>query len=269
MSSPVWLEMTDAQRVCFLELLNEARWKATVRQTPSGPVRRGQMVLSVRRASDISPTGKSKKVVETVLARLLRAGTVSVEDRGHFGRLITFLNYDRYQSFATLSGDSRGDRGGDSTGDSAGDDPVTKGTKGTKRLPSAAPLDPPTGTLPLAPEPVLSLALAEPPPVNGHRKRAAETEALVADLAAIYAEVRGEAMVKPRGSDYGDLAAVRAALADDAELRRRWRLFCADTYWPIKSLNRFRSAFQHPKFARPAATDPAPNARKPLPIPRF
>jgi len=82
------------------------------------------------------------------------------------------------------------------------------------------------------------------------RKTDLAFDSLVTDLATSYGEIKSEAMPTPTGAAYGDLRAVRASLADDEELKRRWRLFLADTYWPIKSLNRFRVAFTHPKYAR-------------------
>jgi len=97
-----------------------------------------------------------------------------------------------------------------------------------------------------------SVPPAPPKEVRG-RKRDPVLDALVASLAAIYAEVKSEAMPAPKGSAYGDLQAVRAALADDEELKRRWGLFVADSYWPIKNLNRFREAFTHPKYSPPKA----------------
>ena len=103
-----------------------------------------------------------------------------------------------------------------------------------------------------------ALALEPPPAPKPKRAGVAELEALEADLSAAYREAKGEELDWPK-SAHGELAAIRKALADDAEVLRRWRLFLATEFWPIKSVHKFREAFQHARFQKGSpAADPKP-----------
>lgn len=82
-------------------------------------------------------------------------------------------------------------------------------------------------------------------------------EDLRADLEADYFEATGDRL-DWRGSDYGDLQGIRNSLSDDAEVKRRWALFRADKFWPVKSIHKFRDAF--PKYRKPQASVDRPSA---------
>ena len=79
------------------------------------------------------------------------------------------------------------------------------------------------------------------------KKEDPQLTSLVDGMKAAYQTHRGEVLDIQKAA-WGDLAAVRGILADDGEVLRRYTLFVADKYWPIKSINKFRKAFQHPKF---------------------
>ena len=82
------------------------------------------------------------------------------------------------------------------------------------------------------------------------KKEDPQLAALVDGMRQAFQTHRGEVLDIQKAA-WGDLAAVRSILADDGEVLRRYTLFVADKYWPIKSMNFFRKAFQHPKFCPP------------------
>jgi hypothetical protein len=129
-SSPMWIGMSDAQRVTTLELLFHARFEKEPRKTHAGTIQRGQSILSIQRIMDISPTQKSKRIVEQTLAKLISSGTITVDDRGRSGRLITFVNYGQYQDPGWYTGEGEGV----GKGEGQGVDPK-KVKKGRKKQP--------------------------------------------------------------------------------------------------------------------------------------
>lgn len=104
-------------------------------------------------------------------------------------------------------------------------------------------------------------AAADPPPaspkasartrrngVNGSDHRAG-LEDLKRRLDAAYLEAKGEQLDSPK-SAWGDLTAVRKVCGSDDEVLRRWALFLADAkFYPVKSYNRFRAAYQNTRYS--------------------
>jgi hypothetical protein len=70
---------------------------------------------------------------------------------------------------------------------------------------------------------------------------------LKAAFQSAYRDAKHEELDWPK-SAYGDLQAIRTALADDEEVKRRWALFLATEFWPNKNVHKFREAFAHARF---------------------
>lgn len=75
-----------------------------------------------------------------------------------------------------------------------------------------------------------------------------------------YVAAKGDALDVPTAA-LGDLTAIRSAIGDDAEVRRRWGLFLADKFWPAKTIHTFRSAFG--KYANKASAPSRPYGQIP------
>ena len=218
-TSAVW-DLPHAQFKVFMNLLMEARWDKTPRQTLLGQVTEGQTVLSVRRLAAISNV--SKKVVELTLKRLQEIEVIRVHPRGQVGCLITFLNYSKYQDPKTYMGDTRGDTSGDTLGDTSGDDPKQESKKATTTKPR-------------------------------RKRRASADESLVAlrqQLLDAFLSAKGFAY-DWRPTDWGDLRGIRGSGVPDDQLAAAWGAFLADKFFPSKNMSSFRRAFSKYAKAKP------------------
>jgi hypothetical protein len=100
---------------------------------------------------------------------------------------------------------------------------------------------------------------------RGQKPRNPALEALKDAMVKAHGETQNEGLSWP-GSAWGELQEIRATLADDEEVLRRWKLFLVDRYWPIKNVHKFQVAYQHPKFKPPPVSAAGP---KPQAIPVF
>lgn len=122
-SWPLWVSLTGEQRAVVVELLLSANWRPTVFWfgTTRIEVGRGELIASEEALATASNT--SRKVVRTVLAKLLHdqfitrrvALGVSPQRGPKTGRcphVITIVNYDKYQSLTEEEGQQEGQQRG-------------------------------------------------------------------------------------------------------------------------------------------------------------
>jgi hypothetical protein len=143
--------------------------------------------------------------------------------------------------------------------------PSPSSQSGDGRTPAPAPAPAP------AQETFPATDVAAPPArLNGQKPRGQKPrnpalEALKDAMVKAHGETQNEGLSWP-GSAWGELQEIRATLADDEEVLRRWKLFLVDRYWPIKNVHKFQVAYQHPKFKPPPVSAAGP---KPQAIPVF
>jgi hypothetical protein len=89
-----------------------------------------------------------------------------------------------------------------------------------------------------------------------------EAKSLLAAMRQEYEGIIGERLDVPV-KDYGHVRGIRNIGVDDAEVLRRWRLFLADSYWPVKSVATFRRAFQNRKYQQGKGVSLVPSSSLP------
>jgi hypothetical protein len=90
-----------------------------------------------------------------------------------------------------------------------------------------------------------------------------KTSSLLCRIRKEFIGVKGEEMVRFSGAEMGMVKNIRKVCGSDDEVMRRWGLFLRSKFWPLKSVNSFRRAFQADAFL------PKKNAVAPGVVPKI